>query len=96
MDYAGFDCKITVPLQSPSRHRRWLIVGNSMQAKAKPEVQLGDRQSQGIEPRRGSVVAIPTNPSSIHSIIDYRGYSNYPPQKQAPAIFAKAAFFIFK
>ena len=44
----------------------------------------------------GSVVAIRTNPSSIHSIIDYRGYSNYPPQKQAPAIFAKAAFFIFK
>ena len=21
MDYAGFDCKITVPLQSPIRHR---------------------------------------------------------------------------
>ena len=51
MDYAGFDCKITVPLQSPIRYRRWLIVDN-MQAKAKPEVQLGDRQSQGIEPRR--------------------------------------------
>ena len=51
MDYAGFDCKITVPLQSPIRHRRWLIVDN-MQAKAKSEAQLGDRQSQGIEPRR--------------------------------------------
>ena len=33
MDYAGFDCKITVPLQSPIRRRRWRIVGNSMQAK---------------------------------------------------------------
>ena len=52
MDYAGFDCKITVPLQSPIRRRRWRIVGNSVQAKAKPEAQLGDRQSQGIEPRR--------------------------------------------
>ena len=34
---------------SPSR---WRIVGNSVQAKAKSEAQLGDRQSQGIEPRR--------------------------------------------
>ena len=33
MDYAGFDCKITVLLQSPIRRRRWRIVGNSMQAK---------------------------------------------------------------
>ena len=32
MDYAGFDCKITVLLQSPIRRRRWLIVDN-MQAK---------------------------------------------------------------
>ena len=62
--------------------------------KAKPEAQLGDSETESKEPR--SVVAIRTNPSSIHSIIDYRGYSNYPPQKQAPTIFAKAAFFIFK
>ena len=53
MDYAGFDCKITVPLQSPIRRRRWRIVGNSVQAKAKSEAQLGARQSQGIEPRVG-------------------------------------------
>ena len=53
MDYAGFDCKITVPLQSPSRHRRWLIVGNSMQAKAKPEAQLGASETESKEPRVG-------------------------------------------
>ena len=51
MDYAGFDCKITVPLQSPIRRRRWLIV--DMQAKAKPEAQLGNRQTESKEPRRG-------------------------------------------
>ena len=50
MDYAGFDCKITVPLQSPIRHRRWLIV--DMQAKAKPEEQLGDSETESKEPRR--------------------------------------------
>ena len=59
MDYAGFDCKITVPLQSPIRHRRWLIV--DMQAKAKSEAQLGDSETESKEPRRGSVVAIPKN-----------------------------------
>ena len=52
MDYAGFDCKITVPLQSPIRRRRWRIVGNSGQAKAKSEAQLGDCQSESAEPRR--------------------------------------------
>ena len=35
-----------------TRHRRWHIVGNSMQAKSKPEAQLGDRRSQSDEPRR--------------------------------------------
>ena len=50
MDYAGFDCKITVPLQSPIRHRRWLIV--DMQAKAKSEAQLGDSETESKEPRR--------------------------------------------
>ena len=52
MDYAGFDCKITVPLQSPIRRRRWRIVGNSVQAKAKPEAQLGDSETESKEPRR--------------------------------------------
>ena len=51
MDYAGFDCKITVPLQSPIRRRRWRIVGNSGQAKAKSEAQLGAGESREIEPR---------------------------------------------
>ena len=59
MNYAGFDCKITVPLQSPIRYRRWLIVGN-MQAKAKPEAQLGDSTATG-KSLGGSVVAIPKN-----------------------------------
>ena len=59
MDYAGFDCKITVPLQSPIRRRRWLIV--DMQAKAKPEAQLGDSAAWAKEPWRGSVVATPKN-----------------------------------
>ena len=43
------------------RHRRWRIVNNSMQAKAQPEAQLGDRRSQSDEPRRGSVVASHTH-----------------------------------
>ena len=34
-------------------HRRWRIVDNSMQAKAKPEAQLGARRSQSHEPRFG-------------------------------------------
>ena len=33
-------------------HRRWRIVDNSMQAKAKPEAQLGDSRSHRKEPRR--------------------------------------------
>ena len=94
MDYAGFDCKITVPLQSPIRHRDgelWTTCKRRRSLKRSLETAKVKGLSLG-----GSVVAILTNPSSIHPIIDYRGYSNYLPQKQAPAIFAKAAFFIFK
>ena len=32
-------------------------VTNSIQAKAKPEAQLGDSETESKEPRRGSVVA---------------------------------------
>ena len=50
------------------RHRRWHIVDNSMQAKAKPEAQLGDRRSQSHEPRRVGRGKSPPNPSSIHQV----------------------------
>ena len=36
-----------------------------MQAKAKPEAQLGDRQSESVEPRRVGCGKSPPNPSSI-------------------------------
>ncbi len=59
------------PLQSTAvatnRHRRWRIVYNSMQAKAKPKAQLGDRRSQSHEPRVGRGKS-PPNPSSIHQV----------------------------
>ena len=35
-----------------TRRRRWRIVDNSMQAKAKPEAQLGDSESREKGPRR--------------------------------------------
>ena len=41
---------------------------NSMQAKAKPEAQLGDRRSQSHEPRRVGRGKSPPNPSSIHQV----------------------------
>ncbi len=94
MDYAGFDCKITVPLQSPIRHRDGELWTTPCKRRRSLKRSLETAKVKGLS--LGLVVAIRTNPSSIHPIIDYRGYSNYPPQKQAPAIFAKAAFFIFK
>ena len=39
-----------------------------MQAKAKPEAQLGDRQSESVEPRRVGCGKSPPNPSSIHQV----------------------------
>ena len=41
-----------------TRHRRWRIVDNSKQEKAKPEAQLGDSAATG-KSLGGSVVAIP-------------------------------------
>ena len=62
-------------------HRRWRIVDNSMQAKAKPEAQLGARRSQSDEPRRvgcgkspqvGTHGSIPPH-STIRQRINCRG-----------------------
>ena len=39
-----------------------------MQAKAKPEAQLGDHRSQSHEPRRVGRGKSPPNPSSIHQV----------------------------
>ena len=36
--------------------------------KAKPEAQLGDRQSESVEPRRDGCGKFPPNPSSIHQV----------------------------
>ena len=52
MDYAGFDCKITVPLQSPIRHRDGELWATPCKRKAKPEAQLGDSETESKEPRR--------------------------------------------
>lgn len=61
MDYAGFDCKITVPLQSPIRRRRWRIVG-----KRRRNLKRSlEKAKQKKEPR---LVAIPNQSQLFYTL----------------------------
>ena len=79
------------------RRRRWRIVYNSMQAKAKPEAQLGDSEA-GSMSLGGRAWQIPTksppNPSSIHQVASIQSVgsvgsvgsiaSNHPTKRNIP------------
>ena len=106
----GYDC----PLISKSRiyriyqiaarrqtcHRRWRIV--DMQAKAKPEAQIGDHEAKAVSLGDGRLWQSPPNPSSILSnLFNLLGLEHLSTPNQATfpfghaprrTIFAKAVF----
>lgn len=65
MDYAGFDCKITVPLQSPIRHRDGELWATPCKRRRSLKRSLETAKVKGLS--LGSVVAIPTK-SLIHPL----------------------------
>ena len=58
MDYAGFDCKITVPLQSPIRHRDGELWATPCKRRRSLKRSLETAAATG-KSLGGSVVAIP-------------------------------------
>ena len=60
MNYAGFDCKIVVPLQSPIRHRDGELWATPCKRRRSLKCSLETAKVKGLS-LGGSVVAIPKN-----------------------------------